>query len=135
MIRVPNPISAPDITLRTLPSSQPLLVANISREKHTSDFSFRDAILPSRIHAAYIYSRSSQQMRNAWWDRWYSWYLVMGPIGRIPVGVLWGVRELAIEEQRYVPRNPGEDIARPGVPLILTSAYGILFGLFAFVSP
>ncbi|KLO11618.1 hypothetical protein SCHPADRAFT_998778 [Schizopora paradoxa] len=131
IIQAPAPLVSPDVPLRTFPSSDPLLLADISRQDQSSKFVFRDTILPSRIYTAYAYSRSSQEIREAWWDRWYSWYLVMGPIGRVPVGVLWGVRELAIEEQRHALTMPGEDIARPGVSLILTSAYGMLFGLFA----
>ncbi len=132
VIHAPRSVAFSPLNLQISPPS--VIPVEASFTLSSTEFPFRDAVLPSRLRSAYVYSRSSQHIREAWWDKPYSWFLVMGPIGRVPVGVILGIRELERAERHHMSEEPGNNIARPGVSLVLTAGSGLLFSMFALVS-
>lgn len=80
------------------------------------------------------FSRQDPTAQAYWWDRWYSWILVGGPFGRLPVGAAFGYHLLAAQGRRGSLWEIGTIITQPSMSLYLTLLLAVGFALFAFVS-
>ncbi|WRT70349.1 uncharacterized protein IL334_007347 [Kwoniella shivajii] len=75
--------------------------------------------LCNRAIAAYAFSRSSDEIRQYWWDWSYSWVIAGGPIGRYAGGMILGWREL--------DKMDNDKTLRLGVGLMI--GFGVLLAL------
>ena len=78
-------------------------------------------------------SLKSEITRDWWWDRWYSWVLVAGPIGRWPVGICFGYRILAAQDDRPPDEHMGSVIKDPSLTLFLLIQIALGLALFTAV--
>ena len=91
-------------------------------------------VLYDRSLQGYALSIATPWIRRIWWDRWYSWALAGGPLGRWNLGTILGLRELRILESASLDlRDPGDDLRKHGYALLLTVFFALMLGLFALV--
>jgi hypothetical protein len=79
-------------------------------------------------------SLQSENVRSYWWDRWYSWVLVGGPLGRWPVGIGFGYRLLATRNPPSSDRIMGSMVRDPSLALFLVIQIALGLALFTTVS-
>lgn len=79
-------------------------------------------------------SLGSELARRYWWDRWYSWVLVAGPLGRWPVGAAFGYHLLAAQRAPSSPWHIGYMIREPNLTLFLIVLAALGLALFTSVS-
>lgn len=86
------------------------------------------------ILEALRYSRQHPTARKYWWDMWYSWILVGGPFGRLPMGVAFGFHLLAAQGRKGSIWELGTIITQPSMGLFISLLLALGFALFTFVS-
>ena len=92
-------------------------------------------VLYSRALDGYAASIETPWIRNVWWDKWYSWLLVGGPLGRWNMATILGLWELKSQESiTLVSLDPGNELRKHGFNLLLTVFFALILGLFALVS-
>ena len=80
-------------------------------------------------------SLQSEFSRSYWWDRWYSWVLVGGPLGRWPVGAAFGYHLLSMRSAPSSYWHMGYMISEPNLTLFLIILVALGLALFTGVSP
>lgn len=65
-----------------------------------------------------------------WWDRWYSWVLVAGPLGRWPVGAAFGYHLLAARQPTPPEWHMGYMISEPNLTPFLMIIIALGLALF-----
>lgn len=117
----------------------------LSRQKaflallYLTPVAFAVAVLPI-VHTLYLQfvlaisvSRADPWTNEIWWDRFGSWILCAGPLGRWPVGAFFGFRILWSID-RDVPPYPGQSIDQPHLRITGTCMIAFLLSAFALVN-
>lgn len=81
---------------------------------------------------AWYTSLSDPWAYGIWWNRWYSWILVAGPLGRWPVGIGLGFRILQ-EDNQWDNWRMGSMINEPNLTVFVMVQVAILLACFMMV--
>ncbi|CCA66745.1 hypothetical protein PIIN_00426 [Serendipita indica DSM 11827] len=87
-------------------------------------------ILWQHTVTAYYASQHDKLAHALWWDQWYSWVLFAGPLGRLPVGVVFGFRLLRLQRGPNTTKSLGSMISEPSLTIFIVVQIALCLALF-----